>query len=98
MVPSNHSIFSIAPCKVFTLNPFCILFIISSLLLFDGSHSKVIDLPTIGIAIVIALKGYRNIGKNTIFKGQQKIFRILMVAIIFSPTVYYMYLNKDNFL
>ena len=43
MVPSNHSFFqycdsnigffSIAPCKVITLNPFCILFGISSLLL-----------------------------------------------------------------
>ena len=30
---------------------------------------------------------YRNIGKITIFKGYQKLFRILMVAIIFSPTV-----------
>ena len=44
MVPSNHSNFqycdsqiglsSIAPCKVITLNPLCILFGISSLLLF----------------------------------------------------------------
>ena len=34
MLPSNHSFFSITPCKVFTLNPFCILFGISSLLLF----------------------------------------------------------------
>ena len=44
MVPSNHSffqycdsnigLFSIAPCKVITLNPLCILFGISSLLLF----------------------------------------------------------------
>ena len=29
-----------------------------------------------------------NIGKITIFKGEQKLFRTLMVAIIFSPTVY----------
>ena len=44
MVPSNHSffkycdsyigLFSIAPCKVIILNPLCILFGISSLLLF----------------------------------------------------------------
>ena len=44
MLPSNHSLFqycdsniglfSIAPCKVITLNPFCILFGIGSLLLF----------------------------------------------------------------
>ena len=44
MVPSNHSnfqyydsnigLFSIAPCRVITLNPLCILFCISSLLLF----------------------------------------------------------------
>ena len=31
---------------------------------------------------------YYNIGKITIFKGYKKLFRILMVAIIFSPTVY----------
>ena len=46
MVPSNHSnvqycyrnigLFSIAPCKVITLNPLCIPFGISSLLLFWG--------------------------------------------------------------
>ena len=30
---------------------------------------------------------YRNIGKITIFKGQQKLFWLLMVAIKFSPTV-----------
>ena len=47
VVPSNHSFFfSIAPCKVITLNPFRI----SSLLLFDVSLSKVIALPTIAIA------------------------------------------------
>ena len=39
VVPSNHSflrigLFPIAPCKVITLNPLCILFGISSLLLF----------------------------------------------------------------
>ena len=55
MLPSNHSffqycdskigLFSIAPCNVITLNPVCILFGISSLLLFfDGSLSKVIAL------------------------------------------------------
>ena len=48
-------IFSIAPCKVITLNPLCSLFGISSLLLFDGSLSKVIALPTIAKAIVVAL-------------------------------------------
>ena len=58
MVPSNHSffqycdskirLFSIAPSKVITLNSLCILF---------GSFlSKVIALPTIAIAIVVALK------------------------------------------
>ena len=65
MVPSNHSffqycyrnirLFSIAPCKVITLNPLCILSGISSLLLFDGFLSKVIGLPTIAIAIDFAL-------------------------------------------
>jgi hypothetical protein len=63
LVPSNKTLFqdcdciiglfSIATCKVITLNPFCILFGIGSLLLFDGSLSKVIALPT--IAIVVAL-------------------------------------------
>jgi hypothetical protein len=52
---SNFGLFSIAPCKVITLNPLCILFGISSLLFFDGSLSKVIALPTIAIAIVVAL-------------------------------------------
>ena len=52
----NIGFFSIAPCKVITLyNPICILFVISSLLLFDGFLSKVIAFPTILIAIVIAL-------------------------------------------
>ena len=65
MVPSNHSnfqycdsnigLFSIAPFKVTTLNPLSILFGISSSLLFYGSNSKVIALPTIAIAIVVAL-------------------------------------------
>ena len=36
---SNIRLFSIAPCKVITLNPFKILFDISALLLFDGSIS-----------------------------------------------------------
>ena len=41
---SNFGLFSFAPCKVITLNPLCILFGIISLLLFDGSLSKVIGL------------------------------------------------------
>ena len=67
MVPSNHSffqycdsnngVFFIAPCKVITLTPLCILFGISSLLLFLWFCFKVIALPTIAIAIVVALKG-----------------------------------------
>ena len=71
MVPSNHlffqyfdstiGLFSNAPYKVITLNPLCILFCIFSLLFFDGSLSKVITLPTIAIAIVVALSG---IAKN----------------------------------
>ena len=63
MLPSNHSffihrnigLFFIAPFKVIILNPLCILFGISSLLIFDGSLSKVIAHPTIAIAIVVAL-------------------------------------------
>ena len=47
-------LFSIDPCEVITLNPLCILFCIGSLLLFYGSHSKVIALPAI-VAIVVAL-------------------------------------------
>ena len=39
---------SIAPCKVTTLNPLCILFCIISLF-FYGSLSKVIALPTIAV-------------------------------------------------
>ena len=41
---SNIGLFSIAPCKVITLNPFCILFGISSCFFFDVSLSKVIAL------------------------------------------------------
>ena len=62
MVPSNHSffqycesnigLFSIAPCKVITLNPLIILFCISFLLLFYGSLFKVIDIPTIAITLL----------------------------------------------
>ena len=65
MLPSNHSflqycdsnigLFSIAPCKIITLNPVCILFGNSSLLIFYGSLSKFIALPTIAITIVVAL-------------------------------------------
>ena len=51
----NIGLFSIVSCKVITHNPLCILFSISSLLLFDGPLSKVIALPTIAIAIVVAL-------------------------------------------
>ena len=57
MLPSNHSFFQycdsniglflIAPCKVFTPKLLCIFF--------DGFLSKVIALPTIAIAIVVAL-------------------------------------------
>ena len=45
---SNIELFSIAPCKVFTLNPHCILFGISSFLI---ALSLVIALPTIAIAL-----------------------------------------------
>ena len=65
MVPSNHSFFqycdsnighsSIAPCKVITRNPLCILFVSVLCFLFDGSLSKVIAYPTIAIVIVVAL-------------------------------------------
>ena len=51
-------LFSIAPCKVVTLNPLCILFGISFCFFFDGSISKVIALPNIAIAIVVALSRY----------------------------------------
>ena len=45
----------IDPCKVITLNPLCIIFSISTLLIFFGFLSKVIAFPTIAIAIVVAL-------------------------------------------
>jgi hypothetical protein len=51
----NIGLFSIAHSKVITHNPLCILFGISSLLFFYGFLSKVIALPTIAIAIVVAL-------------------------------------------
>ena len=65
MLPSNHSVyfqycdsniglFSFAPCKVITLNPFSTLFGISSLLFFMALF-KVIALLTIVLVIVIAL-------------------------------------------
>ena len=49
MVPSNNSfcnieLFSIAPCKVITLNPFCILFGISSLLLLRATTFAIANL------------------------------------------------------
>ena len=57
-IRNNHGeLFFIASCKVITLNPLCILFGISSLLLFDGSLSKVIAFLTIVTAKVFALKG-----------------------------------------
>ena len=65
MLPSNHSffqycdsnieLFSIAPCKVITLDPLCIFFVSVLCYFFDGFLSKVIALPTIAIAIVVAL-------------------------------------------
>ena len=65
MAPSNHSffqfcnsnieLFSIVPCKVITLNPLCILFGISSLLLFLGFFSKVIALPTRSFPLLKAI-------------------------------------------
>ena len=51
---SNIGLFSTAPCKVITLNPFWYHVLC---FFFDGSLSKVIALPTITIAIVVALKG-----------------------------------------
>ena len=54
MLPSNHEffqycdsnigLFSIAPCKVITLNPFCILFGISSLLLLRATTFAIANL------------------------------------------------------
>ena len=72
MLPSNHSflqycdsnigLFTIAPCKVITLNPFCI----SSLLLFDGSLSKVIA------------SNYRDSGRSfSLLKAISKRLRLL---------------------
>ena len=65
MVPSNNSVFqycdsniglfSFAPCKVITLNTLCILFVSVLCFFSDGFLSKVIALPTIPIAIVVAL-------------------------------------------
>ena len=52
---SNIELFSIAPCKVITLNPLCILFVSVLRFFFDGLLSKVIALPTIAIVIVVAL-------------------------------------------
>ena len=51
----NIGLFSIATCRVITLNPLCILFCISFCFFFDGSLSKVIALPTIAIVLVVAL-------------------------------------------
>ena len=48
----NIGLFSNAPCKVLTLNPLCILFGISSFLLFCWLS---LALPTFAIAIVVAL-------------------------------------------
>ena len=69
MLPSNHSLFqycdsniglfSIATCKVITLNPFCILLVSVLCFFFDASLSKVIALPTIAIAIIVALSRKR---------------------------------------
>ena len=83
MVPSNNSffqycdsnigLFSIAPCKVITLNPFCFLFGISSLLLFWWlSLSKVIALPTIAIAIVVALSRSKSYVINDIKQSNRE--------------------------
>ena len=52
-------IFSIAPRKVIALNLFCFIFVISSLSLFFITLSKVNALPTIAIAIVVALRSER---------------------------------------
>ena len=65
MLPSNHpffqhcdgniGLFSIAPCKVITLNPFSSFLVSILCFFFDASLSKVIALQTIAIAIVVAL-------------------------------------------
>ena len=49
---SNIRLFSIAPCKIITLNPLCILF---GIIFFFFMASFLIALPTIAIAIVVAL-------------------------------------------
>ena len=66
-IQSFIGLFSIAPCTVITLNPLCILFGISSLLIFDDSFLKVIVLPSIVIVVaLLALKGdSEKIGSNT---------------------------------
>ena len=57
------SLFSIAPCKAVACNLICLNFGTSSFLLFLIALYKVIALPTIIIAIVVALyrflRGYR---------------------------------------
>ena len=80
MVPSNHSffqysdsnlgLFSIAPCKVITLNPLCIL-LVSVLWFFFDEFLSVIALPT--IAIVIAIVGRAIIRHKPIYKTHTKI-------------------------
>ena len=65
MLPSNHSffqycdsnigLFSIAPCKRINFNPFASPLVSILCFFFDGSLSKVIALPTIAKAIVVAL-------------------------------------------
>ena len=57
MVPSDHSFFfwSFAPCKLSLLILFASFFVSVLFFFFDGSLSKVIALPTIAIAIVVAL-------------------------------------------
>ena len=52
---SNIGLFSIASCKVITLNLLCFIDSISSFLFFLIALSKVIALPTIVIAIVVVL-------------------------------------------
>ena len=53
-------LFTIAPCKVVTVNFLCFSFAIISLLLSFSFFSKVIVLSTIVIVIVVALKGDRD--------------------------------------
>ena len=47
VIQSFKFLFFMAPCKVITLNPLCILFVSVLCFFFDGSLSKVIALPTI---------------------------------------------------